>query len=101
MSLGHLPLWRWLAAIGLSAALCVAVSTGDEAQARSKGKKEQSERVGKNRSRVSFAGWTRYAAIVVDDKSGEVLFDAKADEPRHPASITKIMTLYLLFEQLE
>ena len=101
MSLGHLPFWRWLAAIGLSAALSVAFSTGDEAQARPKGKKEQSERVGKNRSRVSFAGWTRYAAIVVDDKSGEVLHETKPDEPRHPASITKIMTLYLLFEQLE
>jgi D-alanyl-D-alanine carboxypeptidase len=43
----------------------------------------------------------RYAAIVVDDKSGEVLHDVDADELRHPASLTKIMTLYLLFEQLE
>jgi D-alanyl-D-alanine carboxypeptidase len=42
-----------------------------------------------------------YAAIVVDDKSGFVLHEASADEPRHPASLTKIMTLYLLFEQLE
>ena len=41
-----------------------------------------------------------YAAIVIDDKSGQVLHD-HADEPRHPASLTKIMTLYLLFEQLE
>jgi D-alanyl-D-alanine carboxypeptidase len=30
-----------------------------------------------------------------------VLHEANADEPRHPASLTKIMTLYLLFEQLE
>ncbi len=42
-----------------------------------------------------------YAAIVVDDKSGFVLHEISADEPRHPASLTKIMTLYLLFEQLE
>jgi len=42
-----------------------------------------------------------YAAIVVDDKSGEVLHQVNPDEPRHPASLTKIMTLYLLFEQLE
>jgi D-alanyl-D-alanine carboxypeptidase len=41
-----------------------------------------------------------YSAIVIDDNSGEVLYDEHADEPRHPASITKIMTLYLLFEQL-
>jgi len=42
-----------------------------------------------------------YADIVVDDKTGLVLHEVSADEPRHPASLTKIMTLYLLFEQLE
>jgi D-alanyl-D-alanine carboxypeptidase len=42
-----------------------------------------------------------YAAIVVDDKSGFVLHEVSADEPRHPASLTKIMTLYMLFEQLD
>ncbi|QTF92992.1 D-alanyl-D-alanine carboxypeptidase [Halomonas sp. BM-2019] len=43
----------------------------------------------------------RYAAIVVDVESGEVLHAANADETRYPASLTKMMTLYLLFEQLE
>ena len=42
-----------------------------------------------------------YAAIVVDANSGAVLHENNADSPRHPASLTKIMTLYLLFEQLE
>jgi D-alanyl-D-alanine carboxypeptidase len=42
-----------------------------------------------------------YAALVVDDNSGQVMHEVNADEPRHPASLTKIMTLYLLFEQLE
>jgi len=42
----------------------------------------------------------RYAAIVVDAKSGEVLYDRSADAPRYPASITKVMTLYLTFEAL-
>ena len=42
-----------------------------------------------------------YAAIVVDANSGTVLQSANADELRHPASLTKIMTLYLLFERLE
>jgi D-alanyl-D-alanine carboxypeptidase len=42
-----------------------------------------------------------YAAIVLDANSGQVLHEANADEPRHPASVTKIMTLYLLFEQIE
>ena len=42
-----------------------------------------------------------YAAIVVDAKTGAVLHEAAPDGRRHPASLTKIMTLYLLFERLE
>jgi D-alanyl-D-alanine carboxypeptidase len=42
----------------------------------------------------------RYAAIVVDAESGEVLFSRYADERRYPASVTKVMTLYLAFEAL-
>jgi D-alanyl-D-alanine carboxypeptidase len=42
-----------------------------------------------------------YAAIVLDLNSGNVLHADKADELRHPASLTKIMTLYLLFERLD
>ncbi|CAN5268902.1 hypothetical protein BH10PSE1_BH10PSE1_14880 [soil metagenome] len=43
----------------------------------------------------------RYAAIVVDATTGEVLFARRADSPRYPASVTKMMTLYLTFEALE
>ncbi|HEX8471518.1 MAG TPA: D-alanyl-D-alanine carboxypeptidase family protein, partial [Brevundimonas sp.] len=43
----------------------------------------------------------RYAAIVVDAQTGEVLFARRADSPRYPASVTKMMTLYLTFEALE
>ena len=42
-----------------------------------------------------------FSAIVVDAKAGKVLYTADAKAQRHPASITKVMTLYLLFEQLE
>ena len=42
----------------------------------------------------------RYAAIVVDAETGEVLFARHADSRRYPASVTKIMTLYLTFEAL-
>jgi len=42
-----------------------------------------------------------YADIVVDANSGAVLHATNPDARRHPASLTKIMTLYLLFEQLE
>jgi D-alanyl-D-alanine carboxypeptidase len=41
------------------------------------------------------------AAIVVDANSGNVLHASNPDALRHPASLTKIMTLYMLFERLE
>jgi D-alanyl-D-alanine carboxypeptidase len=41
-----------------------------------------------------------YAAIVVDAKTGKTLFARYADSPRYPASLTKMMTLYLVFEAL-
>ncbi|PMR77362.1 D-alanyl-D-alanine carboxypeptidase [Billgrantia endophytica] len=43
----------------------------------------------------------RYAAIVIDVESGDVLHAANADATRYPASLTKMMTLYLLFEAIE
>jgi D-alanyl-D-alanine carboxypeptidase len=42
-----------------------------------------------------------YASIVVDGNSGSVLQATNPDAPRHPASLTKVMTLYLLFERLD
>ena len=42
----------------------------------------------------------KYASIVIDANSGEVLYDKRADSPRYPASVTKVMTLYLAFEAL-
>jgi D-alanyl-D-alanine carboxypeptidase (penicillin-binding protein 5/6) len=41
-----------------------------------------------------------YAAIVVDANTGEVLYAKNADAQRYPASITKVMTLYLAFEAI-
>jgi D-alanyl-D-alanine carboxypeptidase len=41
-----------------------------------------------------------YAGIVVDAKSGKVLYEDHADSTRYPASITKVMTLYVLFQEL-
>ena len=115
VSLRHVSVWRRFAAVGLLASLLAVPVTVDLAQARPAKKnqaeasdgqdagnqKKRSARVGKTRSRV--AGWNRanYAAIVVDDKTGQVLHEANADAPRHPASVTKVMTLYMLFEQIE
>ena len=45
-------------------------------------------------------GSARYASFVMDAASGQVLEAASADEPRYPASLTKMMTIYMLFEAL-
>ena len=42
----------------------------------------------------------KYAGIVVDAKSGNVLYEEAADSRRYPASVTKVMTLYVLFQEL-
>lgn len=42
-----------------------------------------------------------FSEIIVDANSGAVLSSNNPDGSRHPASLTKIMTLYLLFERLE
>ena len=42
-----------------------------------------------------------YAAMVVDARSGEVLHSRNADTRLHPASLTKMMTLYIVFEAVE
>ncbi len=42
----------------------------------------------------------RYAAFLADADTGEILYSRRADAERFPASITKVMTLYLVFERL-
>lgn len=46
------------------------------------------------------AGNGKYAAIVIDANTGKTLFSANADQARYPASLTKMMTLYMVFERL-
>src|SRR6185437_7638906 len=41
------------------------------------------------------------AALIVDGATGKVLYSRNATAERHPASLTKMMTLYLLFEALK
>ena len=43
----------------------------------------------------------KYSALVIHADSGDVLFDRYSDASRYPASLTKMMTLYLLFDELE
>jgi D-alanyl-D-alanine carboxypeptidase len=97
MRLGHVLTLHRIVVLGLLATL--AIASADGAQART----HRQQKTEKKHARVVHGPDYKppYAAIVVDDKSGQVLHEVKADEPRHPASLTKIMTLYLLFEQLE
>jgi D-alanyl-D-alanine carboxypeptidase len=93
--LGQISPPHWVRVVGLLATLIVVSAGWDQTEARSP-RNDPPKRVihGPNYR-------PPYAALVVDDKSGFVLHEVSADEPRHPASLTKIMTLYLLFEQLD
>jgi D-alanyl-D-alanine carboxypeptidase len=92
--MAHISRLHWLPIAGLLATLTIAGAGWDQAEARS-------ARSPSPRAIHGPSYRPPYAAIVIDDKSGQVLHEDHADEPRHPASLTKIMTLYLLFEQLE
>jgi D-alanyl-D-alanine carboxypeptidase len=82
---------RWSAA-GLAGVLAL-TAISDQADARNWFRR--------HRAPAAEAYQPSYASIVVDANSGKVLQQTNADSPRHPASLTKIMTLYLLFERLE
>ena len=85
--------FRW-SVLGLATLLAVsAVSTSADARAR------------RHRHHHAAAAAEKYeppySSIVVDANTGAVLQATNADSLRHPASLTKIMTLYLLFERLD
>jgi D-alanyl-D-alanine carboxypeptidase len=88
----------WRNPQGKRAALAVAVTlvgaflliSAVDAEARSR-----------KRHRQPGAWQAGFAAIVIDAKTGKTLDEESPDALRHPASLTKIMTLYLLFEQIE
>lgn len=49
----------------------------------------------------AVAASERYAAIVIDANTGKTLFASNADAKRYPASLTKMMTMYMLFEAMK
>ena len=73
----------------LAAAIAIVALGADPADAR------------KKRKKIRPAYNPPYAAIVVDVNSGQILHSRNPDALRHPASLTKVMTLYLLFEQID
>jgi D-alanyl-D-alanine carboxypeptidase len=46
------------------------------------------------------AAKAKFSALAVDARTGDILFSSDADGLRHPASLTKVMTLYILFEEM-
>jgi D-alanyl-D-alanine carboxypeptidase len=54
---------------------------------------------------LSWAGESvakpRFSAIAVDARTGKILFSRDPDGLTHPASLTKVMTLYILFDELK
>jgi D-alanyl-D-alanine carboxypeptidase len=85
-----------IAALGMITVVAAASLTTTTAEAKKRGKSAKSS----HRAKV-VRYIPPYAAIVVDANSGKVLHESNADAPRHPASVTKVMTLYMLFERLE
>ncbi|EHR03910.1 MULTISPECIES: D-alanyl-D-alanine carboxypeptidase [unclassified Bradyrhizobium] len=83
---------------GLLAVTSAVIFTTDAAEARRHRRHTAHHRVQHD---VSESSSPKFASIIVDGNSGSVLQATSPDGIRHPASLTKIMTLYLLFERLE
>lgn len=50
---------------------------------------------------ISPLGGPRFAAVLMDADTNEILYAEQATAIRHPASITKVMTLYIVFDALD
>ncbi|MDU6730598.1 MAG: peptidase M15, partial [Bradyrhizobium sp.] len=83
---------------GLLTLTMAAVVTVDSAEARRRHRHHHARHSPHN-DEGSYS--PAFASIVVDGNSGAVLTATNPDALRHPASLTKIMTLYLLFERLD
>jgi D-alanyl-D-alanine carboxypeptidase len=84
---------------GLLTITTAVIFTNDTADAR-RYRHRQSERHHQQReARESYS--PAFSSIIVDGNSGATLSSNNPDASRHPASLTKIMTLYLLFERLD
>jgi D-alanyl-D-alanine carboxypeptidase len=81
--------------LGLATITTAVIFTNDTADAR----RHRRHHVRHHDSRPSYS--PAFASIIVDANSGATLSANNPDALRHPASLTKIMTLYMLFERLE
>ncbi|QWG16518.1 SPOR domain-containing protein [Bradyrhizobium sediminis] len=81
--------------LGLATVTTAVIFTTDAADAR----RYRRHHVRHHEARQSYS--PAFASIIVDANSGATLTANNPDASRHPASLTKIMTLYMLFERLE
>jgi D-alanyl-D-alanine carboxypeptidase len=85
-------------ALGLVAATAAITFTSSAAEARHY---RHRYHVARHHHEESESYSPQFASIIVDANSGATLASNSPDGVRHPASLTKVMTLYLLFERLE
>jgi D-alanyl-D-alanine carboxypeptidase len=86
-------------ALGLAATSATIVLTNSTAEARHYRHRHYHYASRHSEERESYS--PQFASIIVDANSGATLQSTSPDGIRHPASLTKVMTLYLLFERIE
>jgi len=92
--------WARVGVFGLLTITAAAICTTDSAEARrSRHHHHRARHHVQHRESGSYS--PAFSSIIVDGNSGAILQSNNPDASRHPASLTKIMTLYLLFERLE
>ena len=99
-SLGRVSLWRRIM-LGACALAAVGVASSTPAEARHYWRHHTVAIRHRGPVVASNYAGPPFAAVVVDANDGRTLYSVAPNELRHPASITKVMTLYLLFEKLE
>src|SRR5882762_6496565 len=86
--------------LGLVTFTTAIITTSDSAEARRYRHRHYARHhVTHHVARESYS--PQFSSIIVDGNSGATLSSNNPDGIRHPASLTKIMTLYLLFERLD
>jgi D-alanyl-D-alanine carboxypeptidase len=85
--------------LGLVTFTTAIIITSDNAEARRYRHRHYARHHVTHVARESYS--PQFASIIVDGNSGATLSSNNPDGIRHPASLTKIMTLYLLFERLD
>ncbi len=83
--------------LGMALLLAMTLISSD-AEAK---KRNRSSKKSQTSSSTTGVNDPRYAALIMNPQTGEIYHAANANARRYPASLTKMMTLYLLFEALE